>query len=105
MRNRRTEIDHLNGYVSRRGREHGVLTPINDTVIAETHRHGVGFTPSPKYLDPTAKLLPPEGVTPWPSRITRRASPFGSDPRDTIPTGGIDTWSTPSISSMETTFS
>jgi len=37
MRNRRTEIDHLNGYVSRRGREHGVLTPINDAVIAETH--------------------------------------------------------------------
>ena len=28
------------------------------SVIAETHRHGVGFTPSPKYLDPIAKLLP-----------------------------------------------
>ena len=58
MRKRRTEIDHLNGYVSRHGRERGVPTPINDAVIAEMNRHGVGFTPSPKHLDPIAKLLP-----------------------------------------------
>ncbi len=58
IRKRRTEIDHLNGYVSRHGRERGVPTPINDAVIAEMNRHGVGFTPSPKHLDPIAKLLP-----------------------------------------------
>jgi 2-dehydropantoate 2-reductase len=58
MRKRRTEIDHLNGYVSKHGRERGVPTPINDAVVAEVHRHGVGFTPSPKHLDPIAKLLP-----------------------------------------------
>jgi 2-dehydropantoate 2-reductase len=58
MRKRRTEIDHLNGYVSRRGRERGVPTPINDAVVAEVHRLGVGFTPSPAHLEPLAKLLP-----------------------------------------------
>jgi 2-dehydropantoate 2-reductase len=58
MRKRRTEIDYLNGYVSARGRERGVPTPVNDAVVAEMHRHGVGFTPSPKHLDPIAKVLP-----------------------------------------------
>jgi 2-dehydropantoate 2-reductase len=33
-RGRRTEIDSLNGYVSRKGRELGVPTPINDTLYA-----------------------------------------------------------------------
>jgi 2-dehydropantoate 2-reductase len=58
IRRRRTEIDHLNGYVSARGREAGIRTPINDAVVAEIHRHGVGFTPDPRFLDPLAKLLP-----------------------------------------------
>ena len=58
MRKRRTEIDHLNGYVSRHGRERGVPTPINDAVVAEIHRHGIGFTPSPRHLEPIATLLP-----------------------------------------------
>ena len=31
---RRTEIDALNGYISRRGAELGIPTPINDTVGA-----------------------------------------------------------------------
>jgi 2-dehydropantoate 2-reductase len=58
MRKRRTEIDHLNGYVCRRGRERGVPTPINDAVVAEMHRRGIGFAPDPKYLEPIAALLP-----------------------------------------------
>jgi 2-dehydropantoate 2-reductase len=58
MRKRRTEIDHLNGYVSRHGRERGVPTPINDAVVAEMHRRGIGFTPNPQHLEPIATLLP-----------------------------------------------
>jgi 2-dehydropantoate 2-reductase len=33
-RGRRTEIDHLNGYICDRGRENGVPTPVNDAVVA-----------------------------------------------------------------------
>lgn len=33
-RGRRTEIAYLNGYVARMGREYGVPTPVNDTVVA-----------------------------------------------------------------------
>jgi 2-dehydropantoate 2-reductase len=58
MRGRRTEIDHLNGYVSRRGRERGVPTPVNDAAVAEVNRHGIGFAPDPKHLEPIAQLLP-----------------------------------------------
>jgi 2-dehydropantoate 2-reductase len=31
---RKTEIDGLNGYVSRRGREVGIATPVNDAIVA-----------------------------------------------------------------------
>ena len=31
---RKTEIDGLNGYVSRRGREVGIPTPVNDAIVA-----------------------------------------------------------------------
>jgi 2-dehydropantoate 2-reductase len=31
-RGRRSEIDHLNGFISRRGRQHGIATPVNDTL-------------------------------------------------------------------------
>jgi 2-dehydropantoate 2-reductase len=34
VRNKRTEIDSLNGYVARRGAELGVPTPVNQTVSA-----------------------------------------------------------------------
>src|SRR5207248_8340952 len=30
---RKTEIDGLNGYVSRRGREVGIATPVNDAIV------------------------------------------------------------------------
>lgn len=33
-RRKPSEIDHLNGFVSRRGRERGVATPVNDTLTA-----------------------------------------------------------------------
>jgi len=33
-RGRRTEIDYLNGYICDRGREKGVPTPVNDSVVS-----------------------------------------------------------------------
>lgn len=33
-RGRRTEIDHLNGYVVRMGQQHGVATPVNRTLLS-----------------------------------------------------------------------
>ena len=33
-RGRRTEIDFLNGYICDRGRENGVPTPVNDSVVS-----------------------------------------------------------------------
>jgi 2-dehydropantoate 2-reductase len=36
-RGRRTEIDHLNGAVVRRGRLHGIPTPVNQTLHAVVH--------------------------------------------------------------------
>jgi 2-dehydropantoate 2-reductase len=32
-RGHKTEIDYLNGYICARGRQHGVPTPINDSVV------------------------------------------------------------------------
>ena len=36
-RGRRTEIDHLNGVIVRRGREHGIPTPVNQTLQGVVH--------------------------------------------------------------------
>ena len=36
-RGRRTEIDHLNGVVVRRGRAHGIATPVNQTLQTVVH--------------------------------------------------------------------
>jgi 2-dehydropantoate 2-reductase len=33
-RGRPTEIDYLNGYISAKGREHGIATPLNDAIVA-----------------------------------------------------------------------
>jgi 2-dehydropantoate 2-reductase len=33
IKGRRSEIDYLNGYVSRRGREAGIETPVNDAIV------------------------------------------------------------------------
>jgi 2-dehydropantoate 2-reductase len=59
MRGRRTEIEELNGFVVRKGRELGVATPMNEAVVREVQRHGVGqLRPDPKNLEPLAALLP-----------------------------------------------
>jgi 2-dehydropantoate 2-reductase len=38
MKGRRTEVDYLNGYVVRKGREAGVPTPMNEAVVEVTKR-------------------------------------------------------------------
>lgn len=59
MKGRRTEIDYLNGYVSREGRRLGVPTPVNDAVVAAVRSHGVGtLKPDPKNLEPLLQALP-----------------------------------------------
>jgi 2-dehydropantoate 2-reductase len=59
MKGRRTEIDYLNGYVCAEGRRLGVKTPVNDAVVAEIHRHGVGtLVPDPNNLEPLLAALP-----------------------------------------------
>jgi 2-dehydropantoate 2-reductase len=58
MRGRRTEIDHLNGYVVREGKRLGVPTPFNEAIVREVHRHGVGtLKPDPKNLEPLSAML------------------------------------------------
>jgi 2-dehydropantoate 2-reductase len=59
MKGRRTEIDHLNGYVCRQGQKLGIKTPVNDAVVELVHRHGVGtLKPDPKNLEPLLAILP-----------------------------------------------
>ncbi|MBK1613578.1 2-dehydropantoate 2-reductase [Rubrivivax gelatinosus] len=36
-RGKSTEIDHLNGYVVRRGRQHAIATPVNQTLVTLVH--------------------------------------------------------------------
>jgi 2-dehydropantoate 2-reductase len=57
MRGRRTEIDALNGYVVEHGRRRGIPTPFNEAIVREIHRHGVGFKPDPRNLDPLVALV------------------------------------------------
>jgi len=57
MRGRRTEIEELNGFVVRKGRELGVATPMNEAVVRELTRYSVGqLQPDPKNLEPLAML-------------------------------------------------
>lgn len=59
LKGRRTEVDHLNGYVSAQGRKVGVNTPFNDAIVELFHSHGVGrLKPDPKNLEPLVKMLP-----------------------------------------------
>jgi 2-dehydropantoate 2-reductase len=51
LKARRTEIDHLNGLVARKGRETGIPTPMNDAIITVTKRVESGeLTPAPENL-------------------------------------------------------
>ena len=38
MKSRRTEVEHLNGYVARKGAEVGIQTPVNEAVVSVTKR-------------------------------------------------------------------
>ncbi len=59
MRRRRTEIDHLNGYVAEQGRRVGVKTPFNDAVVDLMNSFPVGaLTPDRKNLEPLVRRLP-----------------------------------------------
>ncbi|MGH7318617.1 MAG: ketopantoate reductase family protein, partial [Candidatus Rokuibacteriota bacterium] len=59
LKGRRTEIDDLNGYVSREGRRLGVKTPFNDAVVELVRGHGVGtLKPDPQNLAPLVRMLP-----------------------------------------------
>ncbi len=42
LKGRRTEVDYLNGYVTRKGREVGVPTPMNEAIVAVTRRLETG---------------------------------------------------------------
>jgi 2-dehydropantoate 2-reductase len=58
MKGRRTEIDHLNGFVAAEGRNVGIATPFNDAVVAAFHAHRVGqLRPDPRNLEPLTRLL------------------------------------------------
>jgi 2-dehydropantoate 2-reductase len=59
IRGRRTEIDHLNGFVVREGQRVGVKTPFNEKIVELYRAHGPRFTPDPKYLEPLLEMLPP----------------------------------------------
>ena len=52
LKGRRTEIDGLNGLVSRTGREVGVPTPFCDAITALVTKLGVGFQPDPAHVEP-----------------------------------------------------
>ena len=56
LKGRRTEVDYLNGYVARRGREVGIPTPVNEAITDLIHRVERGeLTPDVaniKYLEP-----------------------------------------------------
>jgi 2-dehydropantoate 2-reductase len=59
MRGRRTEIDHLNGFVVNEGRRVGVKTPFNEKIVELYRAHGPRFKPDPGHLAPLLDMLPP----------------------------------------------
>ena len=54
---RRTEVDYLNGYVADEGRRLGVPTPYNDAIVERFAELGTAFEPAPHRLDPLDVLL------------------------------------------------
>ena len=58
MRGRRTEIDHLNGFVVDEGRRVGVKTPFNEKVVALYRARGARFVPDQGNLKPLLEMLP-----------------------------------------------
>jgi 2-dehydropantoate 2-reductase len=61
-KHRRTEIEYLNGYVARRGAEHGVPAPANELVVDLVLRlERGGLTQDPENLD---RFVPAAGAAP-----------------------------------------
>src|SRR5207245_2826744 len=58
MRGRRTEIDHLNGFVVGESRRVGVKTPFNEKVVDLYRARGARFVPDPGQLKPLLEMLP-----------------------------------------------
>ena len=57
LKGRRTEVEYLNGYVVKKGREVGVSTPMNEAIVEITKRIEAGALPqSPANLQ---LLTPP----------------------------------------------
>jgi 2-dehydropantoate 2-reductase len=63
MRGRRTEVDHLNGYVATEGGRLGVPAPLNAAVVDLFRAHGATVKPDPGHLEPLYRLIP-GGVPP-----------------------------------------
>jgi 2-dehydropantoate 2-reductase len=63
MRGRRTEVEHLNGYVSAEGRRLGVPAPLNAAVVDVFRALGATVKPDPGHLEPLYRLVP-AGVLP-----------------------------------------
>ena len=61
MRHRRTEIEYLNGHVSRAGASKGIATPFNDAIVEIVRAAGVGkLKPDVRNVDTLVAMLPPE---------------------------------------------
>jgi 2-dehydropantoate 2-reductase len=58
MRGRRTEIEHLNGFVVQESRRLGVETPLNEKVVELYRAHGARFTPDQGNLKPLLEMVP-----------------------------------------------
>jgi len=58
MRGRRTEIDHLNGFVVEEGRRLGVKTPFNEQIVTLYRARGSRLSPDPANLEPLLEMLP-----------------------------------------------
>ncbi|HET6368072.1 MAG TPA: 2-dehydropantoate 2-reductase [Pseudomonadales bacterium] len=63
MRGRRTEVEHLNGYVAAEGARLGVPAPLNAAVVEVFRAQGATIKPDPGHLEPLYRLLP-GGVPP-----------------------------------------
>jgi len=58
LKRRRTEVDYINGLISRKGREAGIPTPMNDVITEMVHRLERGeLKPDPENIKVLAKHL------------------------------------------------
>jgi 2-dehydropantoate 2-reductase len=58
MRGRRTEVEHLNGYVAAEGKRLGVPAPLNAAVVEVFRAQGATVKPDPGLLEPLYRLIP-----------------------------------------------